>query len=137
MGDSAISSRDLAYRSILPSDFTSIKALHDDLFPVKYSNEFFQKACDGIGLHDGNLYTSIATDSTGALVGFVLAQLFPYPQQCEDKDLFSFEGQPGKVCYIITLGVIKSARKCGLGSVLIKHCADYASRDADCGAVSQ
>jgi ribosomal protein S18 acetylase RimI-like enzyme len=126
---------DVQYRSVLPSDFSGIKYLHDEFFPVKYSDEFFKHTCEGVGINGGKLFSSLAVARTGDIVGFVFAQLFAYPYQSEDKDLFSFEGQPGSVCYIITLGVVPQARKYGLGSILIKHCTDYARCDANCGAV--
>ena len=128
-------SHDLVFRPIESSDFEQIKALHDELFPIKYDDNFFVKACQGIGIRDGRIFSSIAVQN-GEIIGFVLAQLFDYySDQVDDTDLFAFTASKKKVCYIITLGVTKRLRKTGLGTILIKHCADYATADKECGAV--
>ncbi len=58
----------LVYRRIAPADIDEIKALHDELFPVKYSHKFFEDACAGVGMQGGELFTSIAIDQ-GRIVG--------------------------------------------------------------------
>ena len=126
----------LLFRPILPSDFEVIKALHDDFFPVKYSEEFYRNTCCGVGLGGGKLYSCIATTESGSIVGFILAQIFDYPSQCEDKCLFANESTISKICYVITLGVIEQARQTGLGSILLQYCIQYAKSVPECGAVS-
>jgi ribosomal protein S18 acetylase RimI-like enzyme len=51
---------DLRFRSIEPRDLEQIKAIHLRLFPVQYSDEFFERAVRGIGLYRLPLMTSIA-----------------------------------------------------------------------------
>jgi ribosomal protein S18 acetylase RimI-like enzyme len=50
----------LRYRSIEPRDLEQIKAIHLRLFPVQYSDEFFERAVRGVGLYGLPLMTSIA-----------------------------------------------------------------------------
>lgn len=125
---------DIVYREIESSDFEVIKTLHEELFPVKYSDAFYQNTCNGIGVGGGRLYSSLAVLS-GRVIGFILAQMVLYPSKSEDRDLFSIDKQPKYVCYILTLGLTKTCRRSGLGTKLIQRCEEYASLNWDCGAV--
>ena len=60
--------RTIVYRQLAPTDIDEIKSIHNDLFPVKYSDSFFTSACAGRGMNDGELFTSIATYQ-GVIVG--------------------------------------------------------------------
>lgn len=124
----------VTFREIQSTDFQVIKELHEELFPVKYSDVFYENTCNGKGVGGGKLYSSLAVVS-GQVVGFLLAQMVLYPSKCEDKDLFSHDKQPKYVCYILTLGLTKEYRRSGLGTALIRQCEEYASLNWDCGAV--
>lgn len=124
----------VTFREIESSDFQVIKDLHEELFPVNYSDTFYQNTCDGIGIGGGKIYSSLAVVS-GQVVGFILAQMMLYPSKCEDKDLFSIDKQPKYVCYVLTLGLTKEYRRSGLGTTLIKRCEEFASMNWECGAV--
>ena len=84
----------VTFRGIESSDFQVIKDLHEELFPVNYSDAFYQNTCDGVGIGGGKIYSSLAVVS-GQVIGFILAQMMAYPSRCEDKDLifnvFSFK----------------------------------------------
>ncbi|KAJ1430621.1 acyl-CoA N-acyltransferase [Ochromonadaceae sp. CCMP2298] len=130
---------DITYRSVDADDFQSMRALHEQFFPVKYSDKFYTELCQGFGPNSQPLFTCLAVQGGqggqggGHIVGFVVAQLFPL-SKCEDENLFALDS-PAQVCYILTLGVVDSARGYGLGSVLIGRCEEYAQRHADCGAI--
>jgi ribosomal protein S18 acetylase RimI-like enzyme len=126
----------ITFRPIEPTDMDPIKALHEEFFPVKYSQDFYDNTCNGIGINGGRLFSSLAINRSGEIIGFALAQMFEYPKRCEDKDLFAFDCKATKVCYIITVGVVERIRKTGLGTTLIEHCVEYAKTDKECGAVS-
>jgi ribosomal protein S18 acetylase RimI-like enzyme len=125
----------VTFRGIQVDDKDAMISLHHDFFPVSYSSAFFDKMVVGMGLYDGFLYSVIAEDGTGAIVGFLLAQILAYPEQCEDREIFSFPN-PENVCYILTLGCVEKYRRKGLGTALIEHCKDYARNTERCGAVS-
>jgi ribosomal protein S18 acetylase RimI-like enzyme len=52
------------YRAVRTTDVEQLKALHDELFPVKYSDKFYEDACRGIGLFKRPLYCIVVTIPT-------------------------------------------------------------------------
>lgn len=52
---------EIKFREINRRDFAQLKSRHDALFPVKYSDSFFRDSCEGVGLNNCPLFTSIAT----------------------------------------------------------------------------
>ena len=124
-----------SFRGLLPSDFEEIKALHEEMFPVKYSDHYYQNICNGIGLHKGMIYSDIAiSNESGLIAGFIVAQLMTYPDQCEDE-LFMTGKQPSSACYILTLGVRREYRRTGLATTIINHCKQFAIDSHNCGAI--
>lgn len=124
----------LFFRKIGTDDFEQIKRLHEELFPVKYSDTFFRNICTG-SLQGGELFSSIAVDiSTNLIIGFILAQILTR-DRCEDKDLYVSSNPEDKVCYILTIGLKEAYRKSGLGSTLVQQCVHYSEQIQDCGAV--
>lgn len=149
-----------SFRVIAPNDHERIKALHEECFPIRYSDRFFHEACLGIGFEGGNLYTSLAVlRTTGEVVGFIFAQIMP-ESECGDSGLLDRKGHHhqggnltnnnngGKnssnksntedmsfVCYILTLGLKQAYRRSGLGSKLLAQCIAYAESNRHCGAV--
>jgi len=167
-----------AFRSIDPTDHDVIKALHEECFPVKYSDRFFRDACMGKGFRGGDLYTCLCVEqATQRVVGFIFAQI-QTETEAEDKGLLGARS-PGNllmptsgggvggaqqqqqqqqqeqqqqqqqqqqnsasspsgaryVCYILTLGLVTSYRRSGLGSQLLEHCVNHARANPNCGAV--
>ena len=49
------------YRTIKPTDLQEIKALHEEFFPVRYVDQFYQDAVEGKGIGGDQLYTIIVT----------------------------------------------------------------------------
>jgi ribosomal protein S18 acetylase RimI-like enzyme len=127
----------ISFRSLLPSDFESIKALHDELFPVKYSDYFYTESCAGRGMGGRPLYTSLAI-CNDAIVGFVLAQ-FVNIDSVEEKCLVATgtaaSGAATDLCYILTIGVRSTFAKLGLATKLLSGCVEYARRNPTCAAV--
>lgn len=103
---------ELVYRNVLPKDFKQIKQLHEDLFPVKYGDQFYINTCASIGMYDKPLYSMII-EHHNIIVGFVFAQFIDYPQSAEDKDLFHKSKHPACICYILTLGLLEKYRRFG------------------------
>lgn len=125
------------YRPICENDKKELKELHEELFPIRYLDTFYDDAVKSKGLHGRDLFTSIAivNDENGneKLVGFILAQLIT-TNRCEDTGMF--EGnEPQDVCYILTIGLRKSYRRGGHGRRLVEKCVEYASNSPTCGAV--
>ncbi len=73
----------LKFRKIEIDDFAEIRALHDDLFPVKYSDSFYFDSCRETGLNGVHLFTNLAIHDS-KIVGFIFAQFIPL-QNCEDN----------------------------------------------------
>lgn len=132
---SQISPEALTYRSILPHDRDRIKALHEEFFPVKYSDAFYDGIIMERGIYGGKLHSIIAIDENQEVVAFLLGQFLNYPDQCEDRDLFS-TNQPQCMYYILTVGVIEKYRRSGVASILVNQSIEYAKTNPSCGAVS-
>eukprot|EP01038_Epipyxis_sp_PR26KG_P010618 gene10618-14260_t len=126
----------IKYREISTNDFAALKSLHEEFFPVRYSDSFYNDVCNGIGVDSGHLFTQIAIcSSTNEMIGFVLAQ-FVLVCDCEDKGLFdNNQRSPKYACYILTLGLKNAYRRSGLGSKLIEFVVNQASENESCGAV--
>ena len=124
------------YRCVQRDDMEEIKLLHETFFPVRYSDQFYVDTCNGKGMHGGKLFSTVAVHQC-RIVGFALAQLLPYPDKTEDKELFpDLKHTPKYACYILTLGIVDEFRRLGLGTILIRHCEDHAKTFEDCGAVT-
>lgn len=124
------------FRSVKPDDRNEMQALHEELFPIRYNDSFYNEMVQGIGMHGGQLYSIIAEDpTTGHIAGFVIAQMLKYPEQIEDSNIFSYPF-PKFGCYILTLGVASTYRRHGLATILLSKCKNYASNHSQCGAVS-
>ena len=99
----------LLFRSIEEKDYDVIKRLHEEFFPVRYSDTFYKDACKGIGINQMPLYSIVATTSDDEVVGFLLAQFLP-TKYSEDKVIFSYN-RPIDQCYILTLGILSKYRR--------------------------
>lgn len=126
-------SESVVYRKIQPTDLIPLKALHEEFFPVQYSDSFYVDACQGIGIRNGPLFTSIATIGD-EIIGFVLAQFIPYAE-CEDNSIVESSGRITHLCYILTLGVKRSHRRSGIASTLLEQVVNYARHNKGCGVV--
>jgi ribosomal protein S18 acetylase RimI-like enzyme len=124
----------LVQRGLLESDAPTLKSLHEEFFPVRYADAFFDKVCHGQGLgRGGKLYHSVLCEKeSGRMVGFMLAQMFP-TESVEDKELFATD--PKSICYILTCGIITEYRRHGVGTLLLDALTKDVECDVNCGAL--
>lgn len=149
---SPISTSLLRYRAVKTTDADQLKAIHDDLFPVKYNEQFYENACSNKGIGGLPLYCIVVTSMTTSLVaesqqnapfaeevivGFILAQ-FLDASHCGDDDLFNslLYAMPKKVFYILTIGVVSGYRELKIGSNLLRMASEHAQTERECGCVS-
>lgn len=125
------------YRQICEKDKQDLKELHEELFPIRYLDSFYEDAVRSKGLHGRDMFTSIAVlhEESGheKLIGFVLAQLIA-TDSCEDSGMFGGK-EPQEVLYILTIGLRKEFRRGGHGRRLVDKCVEYACTTPSCGAV--
>lgn len=129
----------IVFTEIEPCHRDRLVEMHEELFPVSYSKNFYDKAIQKIGIRGGDLFTSIAFQKRGeanVMVGFIMSQFLPLSQCDERMDLFDGLGEPEQVYYILTLGVEKGMRRTGLGTELLRQSVQHASSSPVCGAVS-
>jgi ribosomal protein S18 acetylase RimI-like enzyme len=125
-------------RCIEPRDLPVVKELHEEFFPVRYQDEFYDSAVQGVGMRGMALYSRIiiTDDASEKIVGFVLAQ-FLDSEFCDERSLFygSANAAPNQLFYILTLGVRREYRNRGIATALIEGCSEYASANLECGLV--
>lgn len=134
--DDGVTATSFQYRQIREDDFEAIKAVHLKLFPIQYSDDFLSAACRGVGLNGGSLFSVIVSlpDDDSHIVGFILAQLLPRTS-CDERDVLDPQSLGIKTCYILTLGITKAYRRCGLGNILLRECVRYAQTCPECAMV--
>jgi len=130
-----------------PYDEPLLVELHEQWFPVRYADQFWENACVGMN-EDGNqrLHTSVAcreaaADGSEDVLGAVSCILIPL-YDWEDYDLLEDESQltgPAPMCSHVmcveTLGVRTEIRRQGIASKLLQHCEDLAGQHPGCGMV--
>ena len=136
-------------RSVQEKDHKVIKELHEEFFPVRYVDQFYDDAVLGKGIGGDELYTLLVIDSAGVdsvdcvgdnakageiIVGFLFGQ-FMHTNACEERSLFNAETMPAKIFYILTLGIRKEYRQTGLASSLVQMSYEYARQDRECGLI--
>lgn len=131
----AINEGDFIFRSVQPEDRQEMQDLHVELFPIRYSDKFYDEMVQGIGMHGGKLHSLIVEDPvTKRIAGFAIVQFLRYFDQVEDREIFAHP-LPKYACYILTLGVSPQYRRRGLASLLLSKCKEYANSNPQCGAV--
>jgi len=113
------------FRSIIRDDIPAVKELHIELFPVRYSEEFYDN------LFQDKYYTILAFSmECHTLAGLATARVLDgdpkFPGACVDD----VEG------YIMTLGVASIFRRQGLGSQLLQKIVELMSYTARCDCIS-
>eukprot|EP00055_Hartaetosiga_balthica_P005793 m.17528 g.17528 ORF g.17528 m.17528 type:complete len:221 (+) comp4795_c0_seq2:140-802(+) len=103
----------LAVRSCVPSDVDALKRIHAELFPLTYPDDFFKAATNGM------LYSKCLANRAGNILAFLIGKpLYCSKLDEEDKDLVIFE-EGDVAMYIMTIGVVSTARRQGLGTLLL------------------
>lgn len=123
----------IVYRKIQSSDLIPLKTLHQEFFPVQYSDSFYIDACQEKGIRNGFLFTLIATIHD-EIVGFLLGQFIPH-NECEDNAIVESNNRITHLFYILTLGVTKEYRRSRIATTLLERSISYARRNKGCGVV--
>ncbi|KDO23656.1 hypothetical protein SPRG_11104 [Saprolegnia parasitica CBS 223.65] len=112
----------LVLRRLEPRDIPQLQALHEDWFPIRYNDSFYQNAGDGLWETGEPLFTQVAAEHDEVLVGAVTAQI-QRVEEAEDKALLqSAEGS-----------LILPER--GIASVLLETCIQEAASSPQCSAL--
>lgn len=64
--------KEVYFRGIQPSDYEQLKLLHEVFFPVRYSENFYRDACNGIGTYTGFVVTVSTSPLFHSLTIFVI-----------------------------------------------------------------
>ena len=137
---STFSTSNISFRQIQPEDHNDIKKLHEEFFPVRYVDAFYDDAVLGRGIGGQPLITIIATvpmeknGKSSQIIGFIFAQ-FMATRRCDERNLFYATNTPPKLFYILTLGVKQEYRKLGLATALVQKCIVCAKNDSSCGLI--
>ncbi|GLE00989.1 hypothetical protein PINS_up009786 [Pythium insidiosum] len=142
-------------------DIDAVRELHEQWFPIKYQQSFYDGAAQGIWRETGHpLFTRLAVQSSDAfdddddeelqrgftswprpqrrrsvILGAVMASLMPL-SSVEDPDLIDKDASDvTHVMYILTLGCRSTMRRRGIASALLDECMREAQRVTGCGAV--
>lgn len=111
----------LQYRPLEPRDEAAVRALHACCFPVPYEDAFFAAALSGA---DGvaSLGAFEAPGRGGGLVGCVSVRTAPLGRTPDSGGLLDPTTSAGAVdaTYILTLGVLPSARRAGVARALLR-----------------
>jgi ribosomal protein S18 acetylase RimI-like enzyme len=137
-------SRVLAFRALTWRDIPQVRALHEEWFPIRYNDSFYDGAAQGLWAETGGpMLARVAVELTDArvevpnapILGAVTASTLPL-SKVDDPDLIaSGDRHHTHVMYILTLGARRSARRGGIASALIQQCLEHARAQRHCGAV--
>ncbi|RLN53491.1 hypothetical protein BBP00_00009295, partial [Phytophthora kernoviae] len=147
--------RVIYFRDLNSSDIPKVRELHEEWFPIRYNQAFYDGAAQGLWMETGGpLFARLAVEmnpSTTELqpvrpltdedrreehvLGVVTASTLPL-SKVDDPDLISQDNwEHTHVMYILTLGTKSSVRRMGIASALLQECIAQACRQTQCGAV--
>lgn len=98
----------VVYRDIFPEDVPAVDELQRQLFPVRYSEGFYQRL-----FTDGH-YTVLAATPDGAIIGIASARTV-------SDEAVGSRSDHVREGYIMTLGVQESFRRLGIGAELLRR----------------
>lgn len=129
----------LHFRTIQPCDRQQIQDLHEEWFPVRYQQEFYDDLVHGKMCHTGeDLYTNLAVDDNNTIAACVVAAKVP-AKRLNKTSRNLLLPQPDlhhTACYIMTLGTVSQYRNMGLATRLVEKCIqDLVVSDPSCGAL--
>uniref|UniRef100_A0A7S2U2D6 N-alpha-acetyltransferase 60 n=1 Tax=Lotharella oceanica TaxID=641309 RepID=A0A7S2U2D6_9EUKA len=112
---------DTVFRRVVKDDIPEIISLHDVLFPVKYSDSFFNSL-----IRRDDMHTILAFSvEDGVLTGVSTARI-------EEKSESCYAIREG---YISTLGVKPGYRRHGLGKFLLEKTVELLEKQQSCSAI--
>ncbi|RHY07993.1 hypothetical protein DYB36_013606 [Aphanomyces astaci] len=121
-------------RRIEPRDVAQLQALHEDWFPIRYNESFYQHAGQGMWENGEPLFTQVALCNED-IIGAVTAQI----QRCDDTEdkclIHQSKDTSTTLMYILTLGARQDYRRKGIASVLLTTCINEAKADSSCRAL--
>ncbi|ETI41951.1 hypothetical protein L914_12381 [Phytophthora nicotianae] len=146
--------RVIYFRDLNSWDIPQVRALHEEWFPIRYNQAFYDGAAQGMWMETGGpLFARLAVEMQPSpdlqtpvqpnledrrdenILGAVTASTLPL-SKVDDPDLISPDDwEHTHVMYILTLGTRSSVRRMGIASELLQECIAQACRQPQCGAV--
>uniref|UniRef100_M4BEK5 N-alpha-acetyltransferase 60 n=1 Tax=Hyaloperonospora arabidopsidis (strain Emoy2) TaxID=559515 RepID=M4BEK5_HYAAE len=137
------------FRDLDLPDIPQVRRLHEEWFPIRYNQAFYDGAARGLWLETGGqLFARLAVEmhefvpihaaaaqQGETILGAVTASTLPL-SKVEDPDLIEPDNcVHTQIMYILTLGTRASVRRMGIASRLLEECIAQACRQPECGAV--
>lgn len=107
-------------RTLTPADIPAVRALHLELFPVRYGAAFYQE------LPDATRYVALVLvdDAAGGRVVGVATGFF----STRSLGWTPWDSSTARIVYLATFGVHESVRRRGLGTLLLQRFRDEVQR---------
>ncbi|EGZ07396.1 hypothetical protein PHYSODRAFT_529470 [Phytophthora sojae] len=143
--------RVIYFRDLSSWDIPQVRLLHEEWFPIRYNQAFYDGAAQGLWMETGGpLFARLAVEMQPSpelvqpraedrrdehILGAVTASTLPL-SKVDDPDLISPDDwEHTHIMYILTLGTKSSVRRMGIASALLQECIAQACRQPQCGAV--
>ncbi|KAG6616815.1 n-alpha-acetyltransferase 60-like [Phytophthora cinnamomi] len=136
--------RVIYFRDLGSPDIPQVRVLHEQWFPIRYNQAFYDGAAQGLWMETGGpLFARLAVEMQPApeqrrdehILGAVTASTLPL-SKVDDPDLIAPDDwEHTHIMYILTLGTKASVRRMGIASALLQECIAQACRQPQCGAV--
>ncbi|CAI5725778.1 unnamed protein product [Hyaloperonospora brassicae] len=140
--------RVIHFRDLDLPDIPQVRELHEEWFPIRYNQAFYDGAARGLWMETGGrLFARLAVEMhdlvpvepaaerSDTILGAVTASTLPL-SKVEDPDLIERDDcAHTHIMYILTLGTRASVRRMGIASRLLQECIAQACRQPQCGAV--
>lgn len=146
----------ICYRQLRPGDRSRIQQLHEQWFPVTYSDEFYDELVTNqrLATSGDHLFTCVATldtqnmycqpagqdslqqdddETIGCVVGAFLHHSRLNPETA--ALLVPNPQVHSKLFYIMTLGTVEQFRNYGVATSLVEQTMDLVEHDPTCGAL--
>lgn len=100
-------------RFLCPEDIDEIQNLCQDWFPISYPKEWYEQIVT-------QKYYSLVALYEKTIIGLIVCEIKPYHRlNREDRDILPSTFSGCEVGYILSLGVHKTFRRRGIGSLLL------------------
>jgi len=152
--EAASPERVIYFRDLSSWDIPQVRRLHEEWFPIRYNQAFYDGAAQGMWMETGGpLFARLAVEMQPSpdlqlpvqpngerqqdenILGAVTASTLPL-SKVDDPDLVSPDDwEHTHIMYILTLGTRSSVRRMGIASALLQECIAQACRQPQCGAV--
>ncbi|GMF65909.1 unnamed protein product [Phytophthora lilii] len=143
--------RVIYFRDLGSWDIPQVRQLHEEWFPIRYNQAFYDGAAQGLWMETGGpLFARLAVEMQPSadvlqprpedrqdehILGAVTASTLPL-SKVDDPDLIAADDwEHSHIMYILTLGTRSSVRRMGTASALLQECIAQACRQPQCGAV--